>query len=368
MPLSFSLEATEAQARAGSMTIRGIEVPTPMFMPVGTAATVKSLSVEDLKELDYSLILGNTYHLYLRPGDELIAKLGGLHRFMNWDRLLLTDSGGFQVFSLAQLTKICEEGAKFQSHIDGSKHLLTPEKAILIQENLGSDIMMVLDECLPIPAERRAVEASVGLTARWAERCLKARKGPGNLFGIVQGAHYPDLRARSAAELVELGFDGYAIGGLSVGEEKEVMHSICAETAPLLPKEKPRYLMGVGDPIDLLAAVEAGVDLFDCVMPTRNARNGSLFTSRGKLAIKQARFREDPAPLDEDCSCSVCRDYSRAYLRHLFTSNEILGSRLNSYHNLHFFRQLMANMRQAILEGRFAAFKSDFLDRYHSGV
>ncbi|MDT8446996.1 MAG: tRNA guanosine(34) transglycosylase Tgt [bacterium] len=364
MPLSYELKGQDGQARAGVMTIRGIEVPTPMFMPVGTNGTVKALTTGEVSEMGYNLILGNTYHLFLRPGDDLVKELGGLHKFMNWDGLILTDSGGFQVFSLAKLTKITEEGASFQSHIDGTRHMLTPERVVQIQENLGSDIMMVLDECLPIPAEKGRVEQSIGLTTRWAERCLKARQGPGNLFGIVQGADYPDLRQRSAEELVALGFDGYAIGGLSVGEDKEVMHGICASTTLHLPADKPRYLMGVGDPVDLLAAVESGIDLFDCVMPTRNARNGSLFTALGKIAIKQAQYRNDPGPIDAECGCSVCQNYSRAYLRHLFQANEILASRLNTYHNLYFFRKLMEGMRSAILDGRFAAFKADFLAKY----
>lgn len=367
MALTFHLDGTHKLARAGRMVVRGITVPTPMFMPVGTNGTVKALLPEELEEMGYNLILGNTYHLYLRPGDDLVHKLGGLQRFMNWKGLILTDSGGFQVFSLAKLNQITEAGAKFQSHLDGSTHMLTPELAIGIQENLGSDIMMVLDECLPIPSPREKVAASVDLTTRWAERCLKARTSKANLFAIVQGADYSELRERSAKDLGSLGFDGYAIGGLSVGESKEILSEVCHLTTPLLPQDKPRYLMGVGEPVDLLEAIGAGVDLFDCVMPTRNARNGGLFTRDGQISIKQARYKEDSGPIDAECGCSVCAHYSRAYLRHLYLSNEILASRLNSYHNLFFFRDLMALCREAILQGRFESFKFDFLERYLGG-
>ena len=364
MALSYILEKEDQDARAGKICFRGFEIPTPMFMPVGTNGTVKAILPEELSSIGYSLILGNTYHLHLRPGDQLIHQLGGLHTFMNWPGLILTDSGGFQVFSLAKLNKITEEGANFQSHLDGSRHLLSPELAIEIQENLGSDIMMVLDECLPIPSEKAVVSKSVDLTTRWAERCLKARKSTNNLFAIVQGADFSELRERSARDLVSLGFDGYAIGGLSVGESKEIMEEVCSLTVPLLPKDKPRYLMGVGSPIDLLDGIAAGIDLFDCVMPTRNARNGSLFTRGGPIAIKQARYRSDDRPIDLKCGCSVCRNYSRAYLRHLYQANEILASRLNSFHNLYFFHDLMSQVRQAILEGRFQSFRTGFLTAY----
>lgn len=364
MALSFTLEHTNQSARAGEVEFKGIKVPTPMFMPVGTNGTVKALVTSELQAMDYSLILGNTYHLHLRPGDELIRDLGGLHKFMNWPGLILTDSGGFQVFSLAKLNKITEEGAKFQSHLDGSKHMLTPESAIQIQENLGSDIMMVLDECLPIPSKRDVVAKSVDMTTRWAERCMAARTTENNLFAIVQGADHLELRERSAKDLVSLGFDGYAIGGLSVGETKDIMSEVCQHTTCLLPENKPRYLMGVGDPVDLLEAVGSGIDLFDCVMPTRNARNGGLFTWDGKMSIKRAEYRADSRPISEDCECEVCQNYSRAYLRHLYQANEILASRLNSYHNLAFLRSLMAKAREAILADRFQSFQEDFLKRY----
>jgi len=333
-------------------------------MPVGTNATVKAITVEELKKIGYSLILSNTYHLHLRPGDEQIKKLGGLHRFMNWDKAILTDSGGFQIFSLNGLTKITEKGVWFQSHLNGEKRFLTPEGAVEIQENLGSDIMMVLDECLEIPAEKEVVRKSVGLTTDWAYRCFQARKKDKGLFAIVQGADFEDLRKESAERLIEKDFDGFAIGGLSVGEGKEVMRRITSFTAPLLPEDKPRYLMGVGDPLDLLDGIEAGIDMFDCVMPTRNARNGCLFTSTGKITIKQSRFKNDPNPLDGDCNCDVCRNYSRAYLRHLYQCNEILSSRLNSYHNLWFYRRLMEKARKAVLEDRFRIFKKEFMESF----
>jgi len=367
MPLTLQIHALDGEARAGTMTIRGIEVQTPAFMPVGTNGTVKAVQVESLKTMGYNLILGNTYHLHLRPGDELIRDLGGLHQFMNWDQLILTDSGGFQVFSLAKLNKVTREGVTFQNHLDGSRMFLSPQKAIEIQENLGSDIMMVLDECLPIPSTKEQVAKSIELTTDWAKQCLEARTGQGNLFAIVQGADFEDLRIESLESLTAMDFDGFAIGGLSVGEAKEIMYGIANACVPRLPKDKPRYLMGVGDPLDLLEAVEAGVDLFDCVLPTRNARNGSLFTPYGKLAIKQLRYKEDPRPIDETCSCPACASYSRAYHRHLFLAGEMLSGMLNSLHNLTFLHKMMADARAAIQEGRFAAFKMDFITRYNSG-
>lgn len=333
-------------------------------MPVGTNATVKALTVDELKAIGYKLILGNTYHLHVRPGDETIRRLGGLHKFMNWDRCLLTDSGGFQVFSLAKLRKITEEGVFFQSHLDGSPLLLTPESSIAIQENLGADIMMAMDECLAIPSSREIVERSVALTYRWALRSHAARKSGNSLFGIVQGAEFEDLRQESARLISAIDFDGFAIGGLSVGESKAVMYRMVSVTAPALPRLKPRYLMGVGDPVDLFYCIEQGIDMFDCVLPTRNARNGCLFTFMGKLSIKQERYKEDPAPLEADCQCEVCRNYSRAYLRHLYKANEILASRLNSYHNLWFFKQLTATIRESILNGRFQEYKREFLAGY----
>lgn len=333
-------------------------------MPVGTNGTVKALTVDELKNIGYSLILGNTYHLHLRPGDELIQRLGGLHDFMNWNRAILTDSGGFQVFSLGRLNKISEAGAFFRSHLDGSNKVLTPESVITIQENLGSDIMMVLDECLPIPVSKKTAADSIARTTRWAERSFNARTSENSLFGIVQGADFEDLRRESAQMLMETNFDGFAIGGLSVGEDKDIMNEIVSLIAPTLPEKKPRYLMGVGDPMDILNSIESGVDMFDCVLPTRNARNGGLFTFKGTISIKQSQFKEDNLPLDEDCDCEVCQNYSRAYLRHLYKSNEILSSRLNSYHNLWFFKQLLEKARQAIVAGDFSAFKRRFFEGY----
>ncbi len=364
--LQFELEGTDDEARAGVIHLKGRRIKTPVFMPVGTNATVKALTVEELKAIGYQLILGNTYHLHLRPGDETIHRLGGLHKFMNWNRCLLTDSGGFQVFSLAKLNRITDEGAFFQNHIDGSKMLLTPESSIAIQENLGSDIMMVLDECLAIPSEKEKVRKSIELTGRWAQRSFAARKSKSSLFGIVQGAEYPDLRLESARMIREINFDGFAIGGLSVGENKSVMADIVSTVVPELPGVKPRYLMGVGDPLDLVSCVEQGIDMFDCVLPTRNARNGSLFTFKGKVSIKQEQYKEDSRPLDDSCQCEVCRNYSRAYLRHLFKADEILASRLNSYHNLWFFRSLMEKVREAILANRYAEFKREFLLSYQN--
>ena len=354
----------DGEARAGILHVAGQSIETPVFMPVGTNATVKAVTVEELKSIGYRLILGNTYHLNLRPGDGIIKKLGGLHRFMNWSRAILTDSGGFQIFSLGRLNKVTEEGVLFQNHLDGKKIALTPERSIEIQENLGSDIMMVLDECLGLPVERETAQISVERTTRWAKRCFEARRSAAALFAVVQGADYDDLRIESAQCLAETDFDGFAIGGLSVGEERETMYRIVRLTAPRLPRDKPRYLMGVGEPVDLLESIAAGIDMFDCVMATRNARNGCLFTSDGKISIKRAQYKEDGAPIEEDCTCEVCQNYSRAYLRHLYRANEILSSRLNSYHNLHFFKRLMEEARTAILKKRYDRFKRDFITRY----
>jgi queuine tRNA-ribosyltransferase len=332
------------------------------------------MTPEEVREIGAEIILGNTYHLHLRPGDELVQKMGGLHRFMNWQGPILTDSGGFQVFSLAKLLKLDEEGVVIRSHLDGSKIKLTPEISIQIQQNLGSTIMMCLDECLKLPASRQEVERSIGLTSRWAKRCKEARSKANGvfeeqaLFGIFQGGGELDLREQSLEQIVEIDFDGYAIGGLSVGESKEEMYYVTSQIAPKMPAEKPRYLMGVGDPEDLLEGIEAGIDMFDCVMPTRNARNGSLFTSHGKISIKQSRFQQDPEPLDPDCACSTCQNYSRAYLRHLFKSSEILGVRLNTYHNLFFYLSLVKDAREAIKEQRFPEFKKNFLEKYQSGL
>jgi queuine tRNA-ribosyltransferase len=348
-------------ARAGRIETASGPVDTPIFMPVGTAGSVKSLSPDELESLGAQIILGNTYHLYLRPGDERVARMGGLHKFMGWDHPILTDSGGFQVFSLARINEIGEDGVRFQSHIDGSRHLLTPEVAIRIQKNLGSDIMMSFDECTPYPVSFEYAAESVERTLRWSERSREAAAGAGGaLFGIVQGSVFKDLRIMCMEKLARIGFDGYAIGGLSVGEPKEEMLDVINRLGPLLPEAAPRYLMGVGTPEDLVEAVRAGIDMFDCVMPTRNARNGMLFTSRGPLNIKNSAYTEDTGPLDPDCTCYTCRRFSRAYLRHLFICRELLSYRLNTIHNLHYYLGLMARMRAAICEGRFEKFRADF--------
>ena len=354
-----------SQARRGQIRTRRGTIETPVFMPVGTLGTVKGMLPETLKEEGAEIILGNTYHLYLRPGHELVARLGGLHRFMNWDRPILTDSGGFQVFSLGKLRKITEEGVRFQSHIDGSRHMLTPELSIAVQEALGADIIMAFDECIPYPSSRDYVADSTALSGRWAKRCKEARNREDGaaLFGIVQGGMHADLRAQSAEELMEIGFDGYAVGGLSVGEEAELMYDMMEATLPLLPIDQPRYVMGVGTPENLMEGVARGVDMFDCVMPTRNARNGVLFTSFGKVVIKQARYADDPLPIDPECDCYVCRHYSRAYLRHLYLNNEILAAVLHTRHNLHYYLGLMAGARDAIAAGRFSEYRQDFYRR-----
>jgi len=360
-PGQFLLEATDGAARAGTLMTAHGAIQTPVFMPVGTVGSVKSVDPDDLKGAGAQIILGNTYHLYLRPGDDLVARLGGLHRFMDWDRPILTDSGGFQVFSLAALRKLTPEGVEFRSHIDGSAHFFSPEKVVSIQRNLGSDVMMVLDECPPYGADREYTARSLELSARWAAACRAAYpQGSGDqlLFGIVQGGFYEDLRAESAARTLEVPCEGYALGGLSVGESKPEMLAIMRHTAPLLPADKPRYLMGVGTPLDILDGIAAGIDMFDCVLPTRNARNGTLFTSQGRVNIKRAEYREDPGPLDPNCSCPACRRFSRAYLRHLYVSRELLSYRLNTIHNLRFFLDLAAGARRAIREGRFAAYQA----------
>ncbi len=353
---------SHSQARRGRIyTSRG-EIETPVFMPVGTQATVKAVLPEALKDLGAQIILANTYHLYLRPGHQLIQQLGGLHKFMNWDRPILTDSGGFQVFSLGDLRKITENGAAFQSHLDGSKHLLTPELSIEIQLALGSDIIMVFDECIPHPAERTYVVESTNRSARWAKRCREVLPAGSKsaLFGIVQGGMDQGLRKQSAEQLQEIGFEGYALGGLSVGEETALMYDTMEYSLPLLPVGSPRYVMGVGTPENLIEGVARGCDMFDCVMPTRNARNGVLFTNSGKLSIKQAQYRNDERPLDPECQCYVCRNYSRAYLRHLYTSKEILASVLNTQHNLYYYQQLMAGIRQSLDAGTFTEFRREF--------
>jgi len=328
-------------------------IDTPAFMPVGTQATVKALTPEDLLSCGVQVILGNTYHLYLRPGHEIIQNLGGLHRFMNWNGPILTDSGGFQIFSLNKLARVTEEGATFQSHLDGSSHFFTPEKAIEVQTSLGSDIIMPLDEPLAYPATWAEAEASLKLSTRWALRCREAHRSPSQaLFGIVQGGMFKDLREQSAEQIVALDFPGYAIGGLSVGEDIELMREMARHTALLLPENKPRYLMGVGTPADLLAGSGMGIDMFDCVMPTRNARNGTLFTAKGKINIRNARFKTDPNPVDPNCDCYTCRNFSLAYLRHLFLADEILSMHLNTLHNIAFYQRWMKNIRDTIRADR----------------
>jgi queuine tRNA-ribosyltransferase len=357
MSLMFEVLKTEphSRARLGRLhTAHGV-IDTPVFMPVGTQATVKTLSTADLLTCGASIVLCNTYHLYLRPGPELIRSFGGLHGFMSWSYPILTDSGGYQVFSLRELARVTEEGVTFQSHLDGSRHLLTPELAMAIQQALGADIRMSLDECTPYPATYDAARLSMERTCRWARRCLEAgRDRHGGLFGIVQGSIYKPLRDLAAQTLVEAGFDGYAIGGLGVGEPREMMYDLVAHTAALLPSQRPRYLMGVGKPQDLLRCVRAGIDMFDCVLPTRNARNGFLFTSEGRVVIKNATYRTDERPVDPACDCYTCQHHSRAYLRHLFLAREILGLYLNTLHNVTYYLQLMQRIRHAIDTGTLA--------------
>ena len=358
----FRVRARDGRARTGVITTPRGEIRTPAFMPVGTAATVKAMHPESVRETGADILLGNTYHLMLRPGAERIARLGGLHRFMNWDRPILTDSGGFQVMSLAELRKLDEEGVRFKSHIDGSAQLLTPERSMEIQRLLGSDIVMAFDECTPFPAEAGVAVASMRLSMRWAERSHAAfGDRPGHaLFGIQQGSIYRDLRTESAEKLTAIGFDGYAVGGLAVGEGQAAMFGVLDYAPGMLPEDKPRYLMGVGKPDDIVGAVLRGIDMMDCVLPTRSGRTGQAFTRRGTLNLKNARHAEDPRPLDADCGCPACRSYSRAYLHHLIRSGEILGAMLLSWHNLHYYQELMAGLRAAISEGGLAAFVAAF--------
>lgn len=354
-------------ARLGRLhTPHGV-IETPIFMPVGTQATVKAMTPEELKDIGSQIILSNTYHLYMRPGHDLIERAGGLHKFMNWDKPILTDSGGFQVFSLGPLRKIKEEGVEFRSHLDGSKHFLSPEKATEIQNALGSDIIMAFDECAHYPADRQYVKNSLERTTRWLERCKAAHKYPERqaLFGIVQGGMYKELREQSAREITAIDLPGYAIGGLSVGEPKEMMYEVLDYTVPLLPEDKPRYLMGVGSPDDLLEGVLRGIDMFDCVLPTRIARNGTAMTSQGKVVVRNASYAEDFTSLDPECDCYTCRNYTKAYLRHLIKCNEILGARLLTIHNLHFLLKLMENVREAIREDRLLDYKKDFFEKYY---
>jgi len=365
--MKFELIKTDSRtkARAGRLTTPHGVVDTPYFMPVGTQATVKTLSAEDLGTLGVKIILSNTYHLYLRPGHDVIRAAGGLHSFMSWDGPILTDSGGFQVFSLAELNKVTNEGVRFQSHIDGSRHFFTPELCIEAQEALGADIIMPLDECLPYPVDHDRAKDSLGLTLRWAERCKNAHKNTRQaLFGIVQGATYRDLRIECVRELVRMDFPGYALGGLSVGETPRMMHEIVDYTTDELPPEKPRYLMGCGPPLDIFEAVERGIDLFDCVMPTRNARNASLMTSQGVVIVKNAEYATDFSPPDPECECPTCRNYTRAYLRHLFKAGEISAMRLATLHNIHFMLTLLVQIREAILSDRYSEFKRSFLAKY----
>lgn len=355
-------------ARRGRIyTPHGI-IETPVFMPVGTQATVKAMTPDELKEMvDARIILSNTYHLFLRPGDELIKEAGGLHKFMNWDRPILTDSGGFQVFSLADLRNITEEGVKFKSHLDGSEKFLSPEISMKIQNNLGSDIMMAFDECAPYPSDYDYTKKSMEMTTRWAKRCLEAHKNKEKqgLFGIVQGGMYKDLREQSANALVELDFPGYAVGGLSVGEPAELMYEILSATTPFLPENKPRYLMGVGTPDYLIEAVLRGIDMCDCVLPTRIARNGTAMTSEGKVVVRNATYERDWTPLDHNCDCYTCKNYTRAYIRHLVKCGEILGARLITIHNLRFLVKLMEDVRKAIEEDRLLEFREEFYKNYY---
>ncbi len=363
-PFTLHNRSSECAARRGEVATRRGVVQTPVFMPVGTQASVKAVTVENLKDIGAQIILGNTYHLFIRPGHLLIEKFGGLHRFMNWDRPILTDSGGFQIFSLQELATISEEGAAFRSHLDGSKLFLSPEDATEVQERLGSDIMMCLDTCIPYPAGEKQTLEATALTGRWARRCREAHQHREQLlFGITQGGMYPELRRQSAETLIDIGFDGYAIGGLSVGESKEQMRDMTEATVAHLPDDYPVYLMGVGTPEDLVEGVWRGVDMFDCVMPTRNARNGMLFTSKGRVVIKNSRYREDQEPVDELCGCYTCRNYSRAYLRHLFVSREILAYHLNTIHNLFYYVNLMQQVREAIENDSYASFRNDFYGR-----
>jgi queuine tRNA-ribosyltransferase len=406
--IRFDITSTDGSARLGQITTRRGIINTPAFMPVGTNATVKAMSPDEMKELGAEILLSNTYHLYLRPGHDIIREAGGLHKFMKWNGPILTDSGGFQVFSLSPLRKIKNDGVEFRSHIDGSLHFLTPELVMEIQGALGSDIAMAFDECTPYPATREYALKSLKLTTEWARRCLEARKNPPSppfvkrgdtlppplnrgelspplskgdvggffntkqaLFGIVQGGVYKDLRRQSAEELIALDFDGYALGGLSVGEPKELMYEMINYATPLLPQDKPHYLMGIGDLMDVLEAVAAGIDMFDCVMPTRNARNGTLFTSQGRISIKREEFKKDQGPLDPNCTCYTCRNYSRSFLRHMFMSREILSMRLNSLHNLHFYLEFFRRMREAINNGNFDQFRKEqtpvLQNNFHAG-
>ncbi len=370
MNFTVTSHTIDSRARTGILETSRGSVQTPVFMPVGTLATVKSLTPEDLLDMGAQIILSNTYHLYLRPGCDVIQQFSGLHRFMNWGRLILTDSGGFQVFSLARLSKITEEGVTFQSHIDGSSHLLTPEKSVEIQLCLNSDIIMCLDQCIQYPSDYEDTKKALELTTRWGERCKgyweKHVENHNALFGIVQGGMYKDLRKQSAEQLREIGFEGYAVGGLSVGEPKDLMLEMADETLSVLSDTKPRYVMGMGTPEDLVNLVDLGADMFDCVLPTRNARNGQLFTEDGVINICNARFKTDTNPIDSSCGCYTCSNYSRAYIRHLYMARELLAYRLNTIHNLSYYIRLMENIREAIEKNQFDEFKKDFYNKRQS--
>ena len=366
--MKFKLSATEGFARRGELAFDRGSIQTPAFMPVGTNGTVKALEVDNILETGAEIILGNTYHLMLRPGDELIKNLGGLHKFSNWDKPILTDSGGFQVWSLGDLAKITEEGISFQSPYDGKKCFMSPEDSMRIQENLGSDIVMVLDECTPYPCEHQDASKSMELSTRWAKRSKDAHKSESALFGIVQGGMHEDLRIESLEGLKKIGFDGIAVGGLSVGEPKEDKTRILKHLAPHLPEDKPHYLMGVGKPEDIVEAVFYGIDMFDCVLPTRNARNGQLITSYGVLNIRNAPSKTNEDPIDLDCGCKVCKNYSQAYLNHLDKTNEMLGSILNSFHNIYYYQSLMSDIRASIASDSFAKFIKDFYNKRHLEV
>lgn len=367
VPLTFTVtkESKNTRARLGRIgTPHGV-IETPVFMPVGTQATVKTMTPHELEDLGVEIILSNTYHLYLRPGSDVVAEAGGLHKFMNWDHPILTDSGGFQVFSLGPLRTISEEGVKFRSHLDGSQHFISPEKSMEIQMDLGADIIMAFDECAPYPADREYVQESKDLTTRWAKRCQKAHtRVDQSLFGIVQGGMYKDLRRESALELLDLDFPGYGIGGLSVGEPKEIMYEVLEDLIPIMPPSKPRYLMGVGSPDCLVEGVLRGVDMFDCVWPTRLARHGMVITSEGNLTIRNLPFARDFGPIEEDCTCYTCQNFSRGYIRHLLKANEVLGIRLTTIHNIAFLMRLMQEIRQAIASDTLPEFSKDFLTRF----
>ncbi len=365
----FDLKAKRGKARRGTLMTAHGAIETPVFMAVGTKATVKAMTNEELIQSGTQILLGNTYHLHLRPGEKVIKNLGGLHKFMNWNKPILTDSGGFQVFSLSQLAKMSEEGVEFKSHLDGAKHFISPEKSMEIQMDLGADIIMAFDECLQYPATEDQIQKSMDLTYRWLLRSKAAMtRKESLLFGIIQGGLSLEHRKKSLQQITSVDLPGYALGGFSVGEPIHLMHELLPHIAPLMPEHKPRYLMGVGTPLDLVISVDAGIDMFDCVIPTRVARNGTLYTWRGKVSIKRNEFREDPSPLDPECDCYTCTNYSKAYLRHLFLSGEILGSRLNSIHNIYFYMKLMERIRQAIQEDRWEAFRDDCITRFTKSV